>query len=431
MILDGMHKKFYSVFFWNLGGSIIYEFTKICCNALIMHACLPDTMGALASTLSFLYLAFKITDLGMTYSMPSFFLAVTHSKEHLRNFFISSYFNAAPLSFLFAAGLLVLMTKTLKCPWTMLTIFCAGVIIITETLRSSLRVFLHMAGFSSFIVIYEVISFLCYKTIITSFIIFVSPQNPLPFVLLLHAAESFFAVLFMSFLTHQFYQRLPTRTNDQYLPMRSLIKTRVSTYLLHLSREFFTPYTLTPFVAMHFGLGSAGGIFFIGGLVNSLKSIVKVSLGYSSSTFLALLKNSQRSFKKGAFALIGRTFFMAVVPLVILAGFAQSGPKPALFPPSNHSQGLTTFFIPLVILMASDFVVLLYEQLYIIEDRASVVLWSRLFEGLFFLMSFMLAPAHIRSVYCVILFAILSRFAGLLLVATDAYRRWGITFFTK
>lgn len=379
--------KFHKNFRWAFVGSIIYELTKTLHNFFLVKVLVPEEYGIISSCLAFTYFLTKLTDLGASTSLLPFFSLIVQSKQNFKNLILKHYLIPhLPLTIFIASFITFLLHRT-KLPqintWHILILIT--IVVIFEALRSFLRLFMYTAQQTKAVVVLEVATFLGFVLSVWMPSLIFGSKLTFQSVFIPHVIESTITTTILLFFMVQFYKNLPNipqniPTNIRY----RMITTKALNYLLRLSREFFSTHFLTPFFALRFGLEYAGIFYFSTVIAHSLQSVFKVSVGYMGNALFASLKNESSANKQQAFSLLCHKLSRIFVPISI---FLLINLNKLLKRAMINDISTITLVLPLLFLfiLIIDFIMSLYEQLYIAEERAGKFLIFKIVEFILFL----------------------------------------------
>jgi hypothetical protein len=416
-----IHSKFNIGLRWSVLGSTVYEISKTANNLLLFKILMPRTYGLLGSILSLIYLSSRISDFSSSHIVYPFFGEITKSKKCFRLGLMMIFAHQIPLVFVSALGAVIIYKLNFCYIPDSCCMICLVFLIILETARLFFRYFLHAAFKHKRIILIELASFFGYLSMIWLPLMLFQSSPTLKTVIVAHLVDSTVIVVAFLFLTITFYKKLPEANVvlDSSLKKR-ILKTRIFSSLLRLSKEVFSNNFLTPLFSMLFGFKRGGMFFLAGGIATSLQSIVKAGIGYSGGALLANIKSGTLAEKKAAFSLLGTKILKILTPIVLLLVFNIKNFMTISIEPQMNITILTFSLFALILL--TEFVFAIYEQFYLVEEfphKATLVraIELALFCGLFWMGSYK-SPSHILAIL------LLTRLISFTAFATHAYATW-------
>lgn len=411
-------------FVWNLGGSIVYEVTKMLHLFFLMRCCPGAGYGMIGSIYAIAYFATYLIDLGASNSLPPFLGTLTKSKDSFRKLIKNYFLIPFGVGLVLTAGaLFYLFNQHMIIKGNIDLFIIILLIIIFESLRTFLRLMLHLFFKSRSVVIFEVILFSMYfSSIWVAYLGFHVPITPY-LVFIPHCIDSISGVLFCSFMLYRYYQKLPD--THEPLPVgltKRIVSTRCFNYLLRLSRHMFTNGLLTPFFAFKFGFYAAGLFYFASTIASSLQAIVKSIMVYSGNAFLANVKDCSLEVKKYAFNVLSQKLAVVVAPVII---FLVINFNTILRLTQTHNPANTTIALIMLFIMitATEFFLILYEQFYIIEEASQKIFLFKALEMVLFAITVKMMSSSIVST---LIGLIIIRLISFFIIAISAFFSWGI-----
>lgn len=421
-----VESKFQREFKWSLLGSILYESVKTIHCFLLLYFLDPVVFGKVGSIFSSVYLAIRIADFGMTYSLTPFLQDSIRSRKNFYHFLVRMTLlpHSIPLVAV-AVGTTLWYRAHFSPPYT----FILPIMIVLETVRSFIRMLLHNLFKSRITVIIELIIFFSYIGFIWFAFLVLGRPLTLNLVFLPHLADSALCMIAFAGLLYRFYCSLPIGDElaEHSISWWRLFSTRFFNYLLRINRNMFTSNFLTPFFALVYNLETAGIFYFASSIANALYAIVRTMVTFAGGGLLANLKQESLSMKKRAFSLLSDKVLNLIVPLsvVILVNYhVIVGLKS-----SDHTATLTiSLSLLYLIIMLLESLFVLYEQFYLLEEMMQRLFFFKLFELTFFYGILYLGLVQYFSLVSSLLVIVSIRIINLAVIAIDAYGLWGIHF---
>lgn len=420
-------QKFHKEFRWNFFGSIFYECIKIIHQVGLMCYLSSSLYGLIGSTFSMIYFSTKIADSGATYTLPPFFNTLIKNRKNfttlLFNYFLGPQI---PIVIITSYITLYLFKQWFNPSFNVIPyLIIIPVLVVLETLRAFLRYLLHFSFKSKLVVCCELFTFTLYVLGIWTGFFSGIWHLSLNLMLLAHLIESTcIVVLFVAF-SYQLYRRLDAHESLTIPPKtpQRFLHARIFNYFLRLSRELFSSNFITPLFALKFGLQTTGIFYFVGALMSSLQSIVKVSIGYSGNALLANVKDESGFAKTRAFMLLSEKTIKIIIPIVIL--LTIYGEKLMRFYPVETNI-FSVFLLGSIflIIFISEFFVILYDQFYIVEEASQNLFFIKIAEYLFYYL-FVISNNNLSMIELLIRITII-RIASLGLMAYNAHYTWQI-----
>ena len=201
-----IHQKFTKSFKWTLSGSIVYESFKVLHCFLLLKALPANVYGAMGSLFSLIYLVTYIADLGATNSLPPFLPHIAKSRSRMKQFMLTySLMPHLPISILCALGATYFAHANLQLKPFIIII---PLIIVLETIRSFLRMFLHTIFYAKHAVIAELIIFFTYTAVIWLPHLVLNQPITLNSIFIPHLLDSVITVVLFLGFAHRYYQTL-------------------------------------------------------------------------------------------------------------------------------------------------------------------------------------------------------------------------------
>ncbi len=419
---------FHREFRWNFLGSILYECIKTIHQIGLLLFLTKSVYGLIGSTFSLIYFATKVADSGATQTLPPFYYVLMKNKKNFIEL-IGKYFIGPQI----LIGIIVSYLTTcfyqqhlLPSPYQISFIIVIPMLIMLETTRGFLRCFLHFSCKSRLVVCIESCSFTLY--VMSIWIGFWCGLWPitLSVILLFHLIESTVIVLFFIVCTQAIYKKLDQPTEELKLPPKTGTRfwhARIFNYILRLSRELFTSHFITPLFAFKFGFNEVGLFYFVGAIMTSLQSIIKVSLGYSANMLFANIKNDTVAIKKKVFIVLSEKIVKIIIPIIILFGVLSKGVIKFYQTHSMFPSSVVLLFI-FSIIVITEFFVILYEQFYIVEEASQKLFLLKIVEYISYYL-FIIAYQSSSLIESLVRISLL-RIISLTFMAYNAHSTWRI-----
>lgn len=392
-----------------------------------MLSLLPGSQyGFVGTMFAGIYLAARFADLGTAYSITPFFHLFIKNKETFREIFLKRYL----LPVVPIIGLVGFISAFIAHKHFMHVPFAPALwiipfLVISESLRSILRQFLHISFKSKPIILIELILFMIYLGVVwipfTLGFVTLSPH----LIFVPYCIDSILALILFTYIIKKMYKLLP-QENSTGIPRGLSVRmwrTRLFNYLTTINRELFTSNMITPLFALKFGLKQAGIFYFASMLARSLYGIIRSTITHPGNALLAQVKNGDVHEKKEAFQLVSTKVVLTLAPLLICLGFNYK--KLVMMSLSTQCSNTTLVFTAMYLLITfSELFFLLYEQFYILEESAGKLFIFKcaevaLFYGL-------IAFDNSLSPLTMLLSIVILRSITFIAVALNGFYQWGI-----
>ena len=408
---------------WNLFGSAIYEGLRIAHNTILAILFTPQVFGLVGSLFASTFLVVRLSDAGATNTLLPFFGYLERSQHTFKSFFVRRLllplFITAPIG----AGLASIFLHTTDHKTLASCAVILPLLIFSETVRSFLRQFLHLAGQSKQTVLTDHITFCAYVLVCWPILFFVPSMRTPFFVFALFLVDSLIGMGSFLVLTLRFAKTLPlTTTYEPEPPLRNFYLARLYAWLMRICKELFSSNALTPLFAATVGLKQAGLFYFAATLAMALHAMMRSVIGYAGASFFISARKASMP-AAHAFTLVSQK--LSSILLVLISFFILSYHDIAKLTHATAAPSqLTIFFVLYFAIVVIEFTLLLYEQQYQFEQAGAKALQWRALELILVyvttrgLVSFQPAPA----LGCILL----AKTGTLIALALSGYRRWGI-----
>lgn len=407
---------------WVFASSIIYELFKTIHIFLFLKVASPQLCGATTTVLSLIYLVMNILDCGATNSIAPFLYLFKGHRRPLKQFLVKYYiYMVVPIIILGSlVATFIIKRSFVFSPHAALIASIIGI----ETIRSFLRMFLHLVLHTKRVVIIEVASFSLYIGLVwLPFLCFPSFTPTINWLFLPHLIDSIVTISCFLVFTFLYYKKCVA--GGQILPSsfhKQLFISRIFNLLLRVSRNMFaTGNLLTPIFAYKFGIASAGIFYVASTFATAVGSIVKCIVYYAGNGFLANIRMDTLVAKRDAFKTISRKVVSFIFPIMAIIGVNYS--NFALLAGSHTMSGnLFAFSLIFSFIVFFEFFFLLYEQFYILEEVAYNFFIFKAIE----MVLFYGLTRTISSPLSLLIGVIGIKLFSFILVAANAYFIWKI-----
>lgn len=300
-----LHKFLSRSLRWLSFEAIAYQLLLVGHQLLLFRVAGYGSYGLIGAVFSLVYLTVTVADCGLEPSISPFFSALKKSRHAFRRFILVNLMpniavvaaltiSAFALKFLLTSSIFHVI-DTISTP--ILCILAA--LVLTETVKKSLRTILHLAFLNraaAFIEVGTIVSYIGFVWILygSGFAI------GLPLVFAPMLVTSAVSMLLMVFFLWRFSATLPEKSAPLLLTKR-VVKARFFNSLNQLSHTLFSSNFLVPFFAMQFGLAHAGVFKLVSHIAYAVTSILRKTFGLTSDAMLAKTKTMSLSVKREVF----------------------------------------------------------------------------------------------------------------------------------
>lgn len=410
-------RSFKKGLWWTLYGSLGYELIRAAHMLLLYKTMTVVDYGLLISFYSVMSLTAKIVDGGLTYSIAPFKEYCFTSKQHLYHFIWDCSFKWFGLPIVLGSlgvGLWFSWAFNVSYGYAFALWFHAVIGVVT----SFVRMLLYTVQHTQTTVMIECWAFAWYCGLVWTLFLLVPTLHTIQLLITLHSIK--YTVLFALFLyqLRSLYRQLPdTNLEQPFASARRLAATRFNSYALRIGRNFFSRAMLTPFFALTINFYAAGVFHLASKMASLVQMVIKSMVYFSGSGFFAALKHKKMRVKRAAFNRLARHITSIVIPLAVLGLIGLSGAF--CFGISFDSWAMTTLILYSLIVIIELYSVL-YEQFYIVEERAKFLLMVKVGECVAFAVAITLISHFSLALVLLIIFFVQA--AGLALVARRAWR---------
>lgn len=414
---DALYKKNMS---WALWGSIAYELLLLVHRSMLFSSMSFSSYGIVVSFLSLVHLISHVADWGATNSIPPLLPYFTYSKRSF-NIMLKKYTLVVhmPILIVVTVGALYYFSTHASVMSMPGKVGFLGFLVITESARNFLRQFLYTVQATQQVVSIE-LGLLIVRIAVLWGVYFFGHYTLSPLILLYsHVIEMLVCNVLFAALMHKMYKKLPNDNDSIFPPQFFVTSVRIKffNYLLRLSRNLFSSNFLTPLLAVHCGLATAGVFYFASKLAHALLSVVKVTIGYSGNGLLAVAKKQSAQTIDRTFYRLNKKILWISAPL--MSSFLVTAP---LMTSVWYRQELHyhLFMISTLFLLMNiiECFFILYECLFILHHAAGQLFCMKIVE----LMVFYVAISYWKatSPYLLLISTILLRSMTLTIVIIQA-----------
>lgn len=409
---------------WNLFGSVLYEGLRIGHNTVLALLFTPEIFGLVGSLFASTFLVVRLSDAGATNALLPFFGFLEQSRKSFRSFFVRKLFLPIFITAPICAGAASIFLHTTH--YTALA-SCAVILpllMLSETLRSFLRQFLHLAGQSKYAIIFDHGTFVAYVLFAWPSLYFCPGLRTPLFVFSLFLLDSLIGLASFLVLTHRFSSKLP---EDAPLVIeeptnKALYLARLYAWLMRVCKELFSSNALTPLFAATVGLKQAGLFYFAATLAMALQAIMRSIVGYAGASFFISARKAGMGTAQ-AFSHISQKLSNLLLVLTIFFVLSYHDIIKLTHVTAATSQ-LTIFFVLYFAIVMVEFTLFLYEQQYQFEQAGAKALQWRFLELLLVYITSrgFVSFNPVSTLVCILL----AKIGTMIALALSGYKHWGI-----
>lgn len=393
-----IYEKFYSALKWNTLEVVLYQLALVLHNIALAKVLGGSFFGVIGTIFSIIFLLIPILGFGFDKALIANFSTITTNKNNLKEFFFYQLFIqicalglAIPILIKLGNPLDIIFCRPQSCfeisslIWTI-----AGLIIITEGLRRSLKIFVQLTFKSKYTSIVEITLLIAYLIIVWSFY-FLNEALTLEQIFIPFLMTSATSLLPYIYICSKIYRATPSTAAA--LSWKQFLKSRYEGYLFQLSSAFFSGNMLVPLFAYKYGLPVAGylKIFsYIGGTVISFSEKI---FGITSSALFISLGDSKE--RRIAFKKIKDQFLFIIglaSTLMILIYFVSRHPI---------YSGAGILFLWALILENFNIV---YEKYFLVQHKILGIFFINLISALIFFLLFWFNAFDLKVAVLAIIF---------------------------
>jgi hypothetical protein len=385
--------------------------------------------GVLGCTLSLIYLAVAIANIGLDSSLAPFLEIFSASKKR---FWLLAYLVVIPQAF-FLGIICVSFYLSISyipyipffkalAPYFSSDFFNYGLLIFfLESMRKTFRTFLQLSFYFRFAALIELLG------VVINILGIVALNRYQHLTLLTSLQVLLYASLFQSVALvgglASWYSTLSNREATTVHRLELFIritKTRFFTWILNCLHQLYSGNFLVPVCAFQFGIESASLMKVISSISYWITLVAKKSLGITSNALLAHLKSRSLETQAHAFHFLTEVFNQILYGLFIF--LLVNGRKIALLQGAQGEPITWALLYGMVILTFLESLFVLYEKWYILEEDVHTYLGFNLISiGLLYL-----SIQSLQSPVAIVLTIIGMRVATFILLSLFSFYRWNI-----
>jgi|GEM_PF-2745909 len=352
----------------NLFSSTAYEISRFLHNSMLFMVLPLSEYGKIGSIFSLIYLAAHIGECG---GGSAFVPVMEHVLQTRNRFYQLVVFPQTALLLLTA-----ICTHAFFTPYfsnDRVIILAAILLTTTEGVRMTLRTLLHASGYARRVVVAE----LCTTA---SYFIFIWGGYALS-AFSLHTRTIFLPFLIVSLATTFYFLGLMEGSYGEHekqspepLSYREIIVSRATIMLLHLPQTLFSSNFLVPFFAIHSGLACGGIAKITSEIAATIKAVARATVGFSGVALFKANKDNLQKMRE-VFKLLWKQLNEILCVNLLFIACAL----PVLWVTSSHSTS-TGLLLAFILLNASNYLFVIYEQLFLVTKKIWVLMSYRLAE---------------------------------------------------
>lgn len=424
LIDNKLKKRFRSGFRCNIFGSLSYEILRITHQVLFLKTLSRTEYGLMGGLFSLVYLTIYFSDFSNSSSLPPFLQTFTQSKHNFKKLLPLYLLPQILLQSIAAIIATIFYTNGIlnhhKSPF----LFILPALIIMEGLRIFFRSLLHYMFKSKKVMVIELTISVCYYATIWA-VFFATGKMTLNTIFVPYLLDTVIALLLFLRLTHKEYKQLPrTATQIPEGIHKRMFKARCYNFVTQISKNFFTGNFLVTIFASQFGLQTAGILKLASNIADAAKALIKVTIGFSGNALLSQLKNKSLRVKLEAFQFLSNNLNNLIYFILIFITINYSRLINLKVDIHTVSQNTFLFSFMFLFIATAEYFFIVYEQFYILEEKAFKLMVFKLLEfALFYI--FVITRQASQPIYILITVLII-QVIGFVIIATSAYREWKI-----
>lgn len=366
--MDILYRLFRSSIRWNTAGALAYQVLLITYQTILFKTMAPETYGFLSIILSMVYLGALVADGGLDATLSTFFGRLICQKSFFLNYMLPHWLSTGALAMAVSiVGIGVAQSMGFTHALSPLIIISSTLMILSEGLRRSLRMTLQLAFRAKHVSSVDVSMLIGYLLCILIFSLFGVPLT-LELVISLLALFSFASALVLAIIVYHWIKKLPSDRSFQEtftVTHRTITVHRFTNCGNLLTHQLFSGNVLVPLVALSSGLSNAGMIKLASYLAHGLVTVMRKIFGCSGTALLSALKSTSTPEKNGAFWLLSRNLYATL----LFSAIAMTSMSYHLYVRQAITHQVAVTLCLLVSLIISEGLYLVYEALYIIEEK--------------------------------------------------------------
>lgn len=371
---------------WNAFEGIFYQ-TILTCHQAILFSVLDNfTYGLIGVSFSVLYLSILFFNFGFDKSLAAFFPLFIKNKSLFKKIFIRQFLiQAIFLSLIFFV--VILFSKQMffwffsKFLFDINILPILALILITESLKKSLRYVCELAFLNKQIAITEI-------CLISSYVIFfwigyfyLNKVN-LYLVFVPHLIQSIFGVLIFSYFLINIYKTLSNEKENITLNnIKEIIYARISNYFNQLSHLLFSGNFVIPFLACIYGLKKIS-IFKLLNIISVYFTVIlERTFGLTSGALLSHLHNLTKDAKQAALNIATNKLLIVIYAIFIFLFFNFKNFFYSAF--EIPDVGIISIYLFLFSIIFENLFITM-EQFFIVENKIYYFVIVNLFAAFIF-----------------------------------------------
>ncbi len=425
-----LHEQFYNAVHWNAASSLWYQTILVIHQIILFYHIPAQTYGLIGTLFSFLYLAIPLLNFGFDKSLPSLYATYSTNRYYFNRFVIGQLIFQVILLLCISALVIhwheeisTWLAANLQCcfltklQWTLL-----GSVLITESIRKSLKTIAQLAFLNKQVSLIEMGSVLIYVLLFWLGYRMDIDLITIPFAALL--VESSINALCLAGLVTYWYKKILNHElpSDHHLSWFVIIRNRITIYVNHLSKQLLTSNCMVSIFAFCFGLLWVSTIKLANSIAAFLLSFFDRTFGITSASLLSRLKFDNLQHKQENFSLALRPFYkvfalitgISLITMVVFIMLSRYGFAVIAW--------LTGYLF--IVLTLIDTLFIPQEQLLLVEEKITYLLFINLLSA-----GFMYFLALVSSVSILILLFVflVIRLIGFILLNRVIYHKLGIS----
>lgn len=363
---------------WNAFESVIYQSLLLIHN-FCLFAWMPYAeFGVIGSLFSTVYLIISFINFGFDTTLPAYFSQAISSKLAFKKIIIVHYLPEIILVMLIATACLIapyFFLQYIRYPLDPFLITILGLIIISESIKKTLRTIMHLSFLNKLCTLTELIFLFLYLSLVWLPILRGTPITPfLIFTPLL--LSSVLSTVILGYYVLTLYNSLDHCPSVTLISHRTIITNRFWNYLSHISHGAFSSNFLVPLMAS-INIESAAFLKISSTIVYALISCSRSAFGSASEAAFSFAKNFDVLEKRSLFysiitkfnTIILSTFLFCIIFLGSIAVYKL-----------EQAKCIAPFLLCIAALSFLEHAVLIHEKFLIAEEKSYLLsVWNFIF----------------------------------------------------
>lgn len=413
--MNSLYTRYKHSILWSSIESVIFHSLLFIHQYALFMYTTPLFYGVVGTTFGLLYLSVHLLNMGLNQSLAPFYQNYSQSKQHAKTFIKNQII---PNGMMFCC-FIIFITSTKHIFFTAITLSDLLVVlacIATESVKKIIKHLLQLSFNFRMVAILEIGFIISYPLLVWLFFVLgFSLSTFLIFGVFL--TGSLLHMIGLIYLLYGWYRNLPLLSVEpaQKVSELNIYKTRLFSYMYHLSKQLFSANVLVPLWAYFYGFEQAAVLKLASYATHSITSIIEKIIGPSSAVYFAHSKqNPLQEVFRTTTQITSHVLLCLFIFLVI--NFTR-------FIGNSHTDMplITLSFIYFLMHYIESFFITL-ETLFISQERSEVLLVNTGITLIFILNSFFIASTPL----VLLIFLLAARIISCMALSISAYYLWNI-----